>query len=308
MTTAIATVLQYSNLLNITSTVAEQTRLEKILPIATELAEKWCYRILSQANYSEWYRQDYATEIDTVYTKQYPINQLKMIGLPGQVMTIENTDDTISLPVLSVFPTSTIAVSLGWWDALGAEQSVDLLLATYPILSQLVTAIELNTGWTVSMDSKYDNYPTSLLQPLSLVQVGTNKIEVMAAIDNGLVADIIGENEITLSANVDKVFIKYSAGYTVSVDNAGHTAFASVGNVPDDLITAICYIANDLMSYATGIAVHDQAGVSNNMIKSESIGDYSYTKFEKSTLDEIVEKYRHLLERYQKKSFVWANR
>jgi hypothetical protein len=57
-----------------------------------------------------------------------------------------------------------------------------------------------------------------------------------------------------------------------------------------------------MLSYANGSIVG--SSVSNNMLRSEHIADYSYEKFSNYTLEDIVKKYGNLLDRYQKKSFV----
>jgi hypothetical protein len=118
---------------------------------------------------------------------------------------------------------------------------------------------------------------------------------------------------VEMSAGISDMLIKYDAGYTVATDNAGHTALVTAGNVPGDLLTVVCYVANDLQTLASGSESSTTGGIPSNLLKSETIGDFSYTRFDagstssfKSTsvVNAVVNKYADLLDRYTKKNFI----
>ena len=299
---SIVTVKEYSDVLNKTLTVTEIPVVENYLVYATELVEKYCDRDFAKSTHEEWYNQRYSNNRNIVWLESYPINKIYSIGIPQSIGTIQNSN--VSAVISSVSYDSNV-FSLNHTDIYGDDITIELLKTANKTLTTLKTNIEANNGWSMVVDTPYVNYPTKLLQPIDLVQTKNAK-QVYMGVDNDTVAvvKIFNECGLELNQDVENVYVKYQSGYDVSVDNVDHTAIATQGNVPRDLIYAISYIVNDMLSYANGGILMENNGISSNMIKSETIGDYSYTKFDKYSVDEIILKYHPLIDRYQKKSFI----
>jgi hypothetical protein len=298
----IASVVEYSNVFNITPTDAEKVIIDKYLEYSTGIINQYCDRKLAKDTYSEWYNNIYSNGQNLAYTEQYPIVKVLKIGIPEKVAQIECSNANV---VSSTISFDSNVFSLNTTDDVGDDITVELLVSDNKTLNSLKTNIEANNGWTFDVNSDYINYQTALIKPIDIAQTN-EKQDIELAIGNNIVGkvDILDECSIKINQNIDTLFIKYIAGYTPTVDDANATSILTQGNVPKDLVTVTCHVANDLMSYARGESSSNQVGVSTNVIQAESIGDYSYSKFSKFTIMEVISNYSELLDRYCKKSFV----
>jgi hypothetical protein len=86
------------------------------------------------------------------------------------------------------------------------------------------------------------------------------------------------DNEFAFPYGRQNIFVWYAAGYTLPVDNAGHTALTTDGDLPGGLILAV----NGIM--ADAFRSRDK----NRTLNSESLGDYSYTNASGSVAGMVV--------------------
>jgi hypothetical protein len=295
----IVTLYQYSQVMGLdlsSITQAQKDNITNMLIYSTSLVQTYCDRIFAKQTYSEWYKQTYSNDRNFIYTEQYPINRIYTVGIPEYVgELVSNT--AVQMTSFSLFPDSSNVASITYFDNNGDNQEITIPLSTSKTLSALKTNIDASNVYTTTIDAKYVNYPSSQIFP----QEFGYEPDLYLPLPTDLKAVKIVENMIELNSAVDNCFIKYNAGYEVAVDNNTNTGLVSVGNMPSDLVSVVCYISNDLLSYVNS---KTESGINSNLIKSETILDYSYTKFDDSSINDTVERYSNLLTKYMKKSFV----
>lgn len=294
----IATVQEYAAMLSKTLSTAEQASATTMLAQATDIIERYCDRVFASATYSEWVDQSLIWDSkNVVFVRNYPITKVYYIGTPSVVGSITYAGsgtqssaswDGTSLTLFRVDPSTGLDV---------------ITEITSPkVMSALKTAVDA-AGWSMTIDAAYASYPVSQLAQFVATQTGGgNKVNLMLPIATGITATIDkDENSNFLITNTcsDSVFVKYVAGYT---------------SYPSDLKLVCIHLANDLLSYGkmTDTTLTGN-GVSNSMLQSESINDYSYTKRSGTTsvngsvsntvasVENIVLKYSDILSRYVRK-------
>lgn len=301
----IASVYEYLNVFNqTTATTAEKTSIETFLTYSTALIEKYCDRLFTKTTYSEWINQPYPSEKNFIYTNQYPINKIYFIGVPVQCATIEDSNVASIIGTLSY--DSNVFSRFTTKDD-GNDETIEILASGYKTLATLKTQFETDANVICDVNTEYINYPTSYIKPFDSQDItGGYQAQLEVVKSSGLVAkvDIVDENCIKLNEGVDDIFVKYSAGYTATVDNADHTAIVTQGTMPKELVYVCSQVANDMISFAVSGSISDNAGISSNLISAEHIADYSYQKFPDATRDQIITKYTELLDRWTKKTFI----
>jgi hypothetical protein len=137
------------------------------------------------------------------------------------------------------------------------------------------------TGWvgvayTGSGISDYSTYPTVTVKPVNCDALSPNRADIEVAfqpvsvrLSQEMERAIEAEETYVFPCGQQNVFAWWTAGYTLPQD-AGDGDDEVEGNLPDGLILAANRICSDLFL---------QSGKDSGM-KSESIGDYSYTRGE----------------------------
>lgn len=293
---ALATVSQFASTLNVTPTDDQKIIISSALEQSTSLIEGYCDRIFGQATYSQWYSIDYIPEEPTIiWTEQYPITKIAMVGIPQNVASLQNSN--VSATMSSAGYDSNV-VSLMWFDTLGDENEVDLQTSTHKTLTTLKHAIETNTGWSLNFDTKYANYPSKMIQPFQ-ASITESAIDISLPVPTNSTAKIYDEMGVQLNSTAKDIYIKYTAGYVLPVDATGNASLAVVGTVTGELCFVCCQIANDIMAF--GKSATSDTGVNSNQIVSETLGDYSYSKLPTAVVEQIVNKYQPILDKYSHK-------
>lgn len=290
---SIASVTDYSTIFNITPTVAEQAVIQSNLDYATALLNKYCDRVLESATYSEWIKQPYTSDKQYVYTDQYPITKVLVAGVPEVCAKIQNSNDSATIASCSY---DSNVFSLFWIDDTGNDNTIEILASSNKVFSALKTSIETNSGWYCNVDTNFTTAPVAFIKSFDIAQVKDNEydLEIASITNNKLVGkvEIVDENCLKFNEAIDNVFVKYIGGFTSAT-------------MPKDLIWVTCQVASDLASFATGGIIDSNSGISNNMIVSESIADYSYQKDKDAfNRDTIISKYETILSRYAKRTFI----
>lgn len=288
----IATTAQYQEVFNIASmTSEERATIEIYLGYATALIQKYCDRIFGLATYSEWVKQPYSSDKQYIYTTQYPINKVYLVGTAEVCAKVK--DNNVS-SIMGSFAYDSNVFSKFTTKNDGSDDIVEILASDKKIISALKAELENDSNVSCEVEVGFESYPTAYVKPFGAQNITGDYEAVLEVVKNsGLTAtvDIVDENCLLLNEVVDKVFVKYSAGYSAS-------------DMPKELVFVCCQVANDLISFATSGSLDENSGISSNMIKSEQISDYSYTKFDDATRDQIITKYTELLDRWTKKTFI----
>lgn len=302
----LATVSMFAATFGSTLDAARKVVVGSALDQATALIEAFCDRSFGTATRQQWVKVvDGFTVVD-----QYPVTRIKAIGVPVEAATVIGTDE---MPSVSASPATGVALSLDWVDSLGEDQSADLLVADYGTLADLKDALEdvsdsaIPATWTMTITSGMTGVATSLIQPMSGVDA-TDGAKLHVAQPSGLhpKCDPESEGVIDLDGVADgtQLMVKYTAGYTLPVDNVGQTALTTVGTVPKDLSLVCIQVANDIVSLSSVDASGQQDGTpAINLLKSETLGDHSWTRLDKATVDSVVSRYETVLARYVKRTF-----
>ena len=296
---ALATISQFASVMSITPTTAQKTSIGTALDQATGLIEGFTDRIFGQATYSKWYStENYPAEPTIIWVDQYPITKISMVGVPSPVAQITNNNAAATISSVGY---DANVVSLAWFATDGTENEVNIPVSTNKTLTTLKSAIEANVGWQLNIDTQYVNYPSVLIQPFQASQTTGASVQINLPVNNGLTGKIYDESGIQLNGTSSEIYAKYVSGYQLSVDNADNTALLVVGNVPKELVFVCIQLANDIMAFAK--ASLNSSGVSPNQIQSETLGDYSYSKFDTAKLEQLVQKYQTILDKFTKKFF-----
>lgn len=287
---SIASLTDYSTIFSVTPTVAEEVIITSDLTYATALINSYCDRIFEQATYSEWIHQNYSNDKEIVYVINYPVTKIYYVGIPANCAKIQNTNTS---SVISNISYDSNVFTLSWMDNIGNDNTVELLASNNKILSILKTNIEANSGWHCNVESNYVSYPVAFIKSFGTAQVQNDEYDLQIANNEEISGsvDIINENCIKFNSVVNDIFVKYQSGYTTLT-------------MPNDLVWVCCHIANDLWSFANAGAIEANSGQTSVGMKSESIGDYSYTRFDDNTRDQIVSKYSNILNKYVRKNLV----
>ncbi|MDD5511540.1 MAG: phage head-tail connector protein [Dehalococcoidales bacterium] len=263
----------------------DDTLLDRLIADVSEAIERKCDRTFGTATYRQWLD---GTGTRKMILPNSPITNIYMVtGYYDDVMTVMFTGGEEA----SVSVTSS-SVLLHSVSTAGAETSTTLALATYKTVTTLAAQINLTAGWTAVIQSGMETRPTTLLRPMwaddatdpNLAELTiaseTDKIRVSWATQRAIEsADGFG-----FTCGKQNIFVWYVAGYTLPVDNTGHTALETAGDLPGGLVYAVNGAIND--SYLSRKR--------DFTLKSESIGAYSYSNADTSVAAAVDARWREL--------------
>lgn len=287
-TTSLATVYQYQSLVS-GDTTSSTTEIQLALDYVTSAIESYCDRVFASTTYTEWYYQNYPQDNNVIFLDQYPVTKITYVGIADNAGYIYNSNASA---VFSSVSCNASAITLNWSDIYGSDNTVDIVLSSYPILSQLETQIETNTGWNFELNTAYSNAASVFITPIDNEEATNNNVDIDVVSTHGIKARLTNNRELILDNCASDIYVKYIAGYTMPQDNVGHTALDVAGNVPKDLTMVAIMCASELLKYGSD----NSAGT----LKSESLGDYSYTKFDDAQMTTLIKKYSEILSKYMK--------
>lgn len=178
-------------------------------------------------------------------------------------------------------------------DTSGTATETAIAIADNKTAAALKTSIEAVTGWTCAIRAGQTGCLTALLQPFdSIDALSPEYAELYGAYDFAeskladrsdrcLVADTC------LPKGYRNIFVWYKAGYTEPADGG------SDGTMPPMLMNIANALTSDLWTRTQ----------SNTDFKSESIGDYSYTRADDSMVDKMAAKYADALSVFRRLVF-----
>lgn len=124
--------------------------------------ERYCKRQFLEQSYSEWLS---GADGRSLWIKHRPIQQIDRICIGVRTaFTLEyNVSDIVS-SLATARPTS-LALALKTITD-GATTSTSLAYGTYPLVEDLVAAVNAVTNWTTVPDTRYSKYPTTDIRPM----------------------------------------------------------------------------------------------------------------------------------------------
>tara|TARA_Y100000310_G_scaffold344956_1_gene460767 strand:+ start:13690 stop:14535 length:846 start_codon:yes stop_codon:yes gene_type:complete len=220
--------------------------------------ETYCNRTFNSTTYV-MERYD-PSQTPLIYIKNYPIISLTRVTVGRRgVLEITHSDSGSVSATVSVSATGISTIMLGGSNA-GTNTD---LFATYTTLSSLATQITTHTSWTAStVDSDFDN-----IASLDLIPVGSRETQ-----------------DATINMEVpDLRLMDYQVDFTEGSIYRGAGYFGQWNDVFIDYTGGYATIPADLEQIAIEITAEVfQSRTTNNTLKSEKIGDYSYTNVDSS--------------------------
>lgn len=241
------------------------------LSLATDILENYCNRQFESQEYIESVN---GVGDNYIILPNYPITKISDISpdlYDGIKISVDNTIYSVGYAISN---TSIIFTSI---DFDGVEVETELTYATYPRMSQLSTAINSISGLSTELSTQYENEPSKKLKKdYGMIIGGQTDYLQFYKIDLQLKYSVKNKTVDVVEVNrnlYNSTYIRYTAGY-VFPDDISIPAIS--GTVPRDL----SYVCNKLANLMLNSSVQDYT---NPDLKSESLGDYSYTKFSKDT-------------------------
>jgi len=300
MSSLLTTLTRFKAYSGITGTTQDALITNLISSVSAQV-ERYLRRTLESTSYKIWLDGSGAPGLRL---HQYPITALYQVCVGNSsIAQIGNTSSTVSRASVSCDGTNLTLVEI---STLGVETITDLLLATYPSINSLITIVNTKAGWTGTLQSaSYGTLPSSMLRPI----YGQNALNALADLvvpDAPVQVKIVYEDLIEIinsdifptwdifpndrqpnrmsaiqpgitpatfsygfPPGTKNIFVWYRAGYTLPTDavTTPTAVPASDGTLPAGLAMIVNQILWDCLA-STKL---------NSNLKSESIGDYSYT-------------------------------
>jgi hypothetical protein len=252
--TSTSTVKSY---LGITST-DNDTLIGNLVTRISRAIEKYCERTFNSTAYI-MERYD-PTQTKLIYVKNYPIISLTRLAVGRRpVLEITHSDSGSVSATVSVSSTGISLIMLGGSNA-GTNTAA---FGTYATLSSLATQITTYTSWSATtVGSEFDNMAST-----DLIPIGSRETQ-----DAILTIEVPNERLTDFQVDFSEGSIQRSSGFfgawnDIFVDYTGGYA-----SIPDDLEQIAIEVVGETY----------QARTKDSNLKSEKIGDYSYTNQETS--------------------------
>jgi hypothetical protein len=251
--------------MTVTSTTYD-TILASIIDQVSEAVARYTNRTFELQTWRQWLD---GSGTSFLLVPEFPITAVYGIST-NSIAFIENvTNTTGQVATVSVDETYLTLFDI----TSGTETATQKALATYPTATTLAAQITGTSGWSCSIASGMDSYPSRTLKPMSSETAKSPQKVTLEIADEPEPArvcsrslqavELVHWREFPMGRS--NIFVLYRAGYTLPV---GTTSDTTAGNVPDDLQFAVNMMVK---------AVFDGRTQSIGGMKSESIGDYSYT-------------------------------
>ena len=290
VTNEIVTLAEVKALTNISVTTYD-TFISALIPTICRAIENYCRRRFVKSNWTQWFPIE-----DEVITDNWPINNVLVVGVPYEAVLITDTSNSLNFAVTQTTSNNIQVDSKLIVTDTSALTSTEYLFSTYTTLGALKIAVEAAhatvtfTYQTVQSPIVFSTISTQAIRATvgNTLIVGCNYFEQSTS-------DSIGDIY-RLSDDSDRLFLgseflnwctDYCRSYNCNtacnypttwyepssnimlIYNAGYTT----ANMPQELKWIVASIISDYM------AIYDIQGygLPKNIMKSETIGDYSYS-------------------------------
>jgi hypothetical protein len=291
--------------------------IDQLITQSSSLIAEACNRTFALTSYKRWLDGSGAGRM---VLPEYPIVSLYRVSTcSSNVM-----DLTWSGGTHADVSFDGVKLSLHTVTSSGVEATDETItVALYPIVSEMVTAINLLSGWTATAHSGKENQSTLLIRPVrgrpalspactsidspdegfdvAVAAISDRVIEVDSSGLSGFgTAAVPGYFDNPFNTHYNRcaygsgfpsgranVFVWWRAGYTLPVDNGSHTALSTAGDVPGGLTLVTNQIVQDIFN---------QRDEDANM-NAESEGDGSFTR---DSFTSAIERHWHDLSHFAK--------
>jgi hypothetical protein len=290
MLDCLATLSMYNDSIP-TDALVTDVIIESNLMVASGVIRDYLFRELTLKEYSKWFTLDGLGQRE-LFLPEWPVVAVNITGSPMAFGTLyyRLADSIATNNAFPTYSSNTNGITLNWFSS-GIKSTVSYTFADYPTYGDLVTAIQLNNGWTVSYDAaQWAGAPTIFLRPVeSQLCVQGVILESVCYVNSA--SRLIDEYTLELTGNMGRwVYCSWRAGYDLPTE--GHR-----GNLPIAISQACVNLARDIITLGqnSGGLVKDQQSL-KDWSYSVSIGDVK--------INELVERQFYLLSRYRRMGII----
>jgi hypothetical protein len=320
---SILTLAECKSLNNISVTTYD-TYISSMLPIVERSIEDYCRRRFCTYSWTQWITMD-----REIMTDNWPINNVLLIGNPYDVVLITDTTNSYNFNIVQT--TSNNITIDGAFIATNTATLVtsSFAFATYTTIGALKTQVEATlSGVTFAYQDNPTPITFSTLSTLTLRNGSGKTLTAGINLFDATTGNPLG-NVYRINDNSDRIIMNpnytsssyslssgsyngpYTTGYnnidggnygrefyqnqdTLLIYNAGY----STTNMPATLKWVVASIIRDVMS----LYDVDGNGSYKGLMKSETLGDYSYTLGDGASLANIINRYAEQLDFWKKKN------
>lgn len=237
----------------------QNAELSAIIPFVSDQVRRYLRRDLERTTYWSWENGQGA---EFLRLPQWPILSVTRVATET-VMIAYVTFSGDGDAYMSVGADGLTLTSIG---TDGVPVTTEIPFATYKSLATMRAAVNLITGWTMTIATGYDITATRYIQPVYGRMAKTEEAFLHVAV-GALPVRLFDVDTIEIVDGMSKfpcgignVFVEYTAGYTLPVGT-------DAGTLPEGLELLIFQMISDVL------ALKDK----NGSLQSESLGDYSYS-------------------------------
>lgn len=242
---------------------SEQETLKYTIDQVNQLISMKCARNFGSATYKEWVD---AKGEDYVVLNNYPITSVKLVST-GQIdlASVENTGNPLA--TVSANASATTLTSIA---TTGVETSSSFYYSDYANVSSIVTAMDAISGWTAEVLGSQDDALTQLIRPLESGWAVDSQVSLVGPyLGNNAQIEYDSDAILKIGGSCyGKVFVFYTAGYTLPICDASGGTLTTAGNVPEGLTL----VANEIVKDYLFSRYEDRNMKENNQ------GDYSFVR------------------------------
>ncbi len=268
---ALTTTARFKSYVGITSS-DDDTLIGLLIARATGAIELFCQRTLVSATHREYYDGDGGSDL---VLNNYPVTEVQLLSGAVQIgFSLRNTSTDAYHAMASVSETTIRLLVQGGTNA----DDSSLTLASYSTLTALFTAITaLDKGWGMLQSSNLNVWAAAELLP---TVKGTSCLNEYAAIY--LPDDPLTEYTVDAKAGIIHLFGRFNRTFR-DIDSSRYGRAKSFQEISIRYTAGYSSIPADLEQICIDlVANYYNSRKTNNTLKSEKLGDYSYTNMSPS--------------------------
>jgi len=249
-----------------------------LIPMMSAAIENYCDRSFYLTDHRDWIE---TVEGKILYLPQYPVTKLKrMVNCTDEIVKVKTTRDgcrSASVQVIDGF------IRLFQWGEVEVDEDIEIADKTLATLKTEIEALA-GQGWVFNITSGYENHLGKDLVEIGGQPARSPDYAELEIPDYDTTFFDFTLNKETGRVELDydcfpdgRIFAEWSAGYG-----------DDIASLPDDLV--------GIATSAVAAAVREAS--SDTGMKSETLGDYSYTRYDQNLIDRfVVERYAAQLSR-----------
>lgn len=253
--------------------------IDRIINEVSQAIAAYTDRTFEITTYRRWYD---GTGSPTLLLPDFPITRLFSVSIFSvTAMRVSSTDKRASVIVKDG------NLFLNRTDSSGNEATeVEIKFTDQKTINTLATAIAAESTWSATVESSSDegDQSSQLIRPVDggnaadpddiVLEIADDPEEARVAAESNQAIEMVRANTFRSAVfrsfpfGKTNIFVHFKAGFTLPEDLAANVAPTTPGNVPEDLTG----YANEMTK-----AVYQSTKQNTGGLKSEKIGNYSYT-------------------------------